>query len=84
MIVITTPTGDIGSRLLHLLLQDPHGEQLRVVVRDPAKLSDDVRGRVDIVTGSHGLGALARLAMGSVTTKLVALSKIPVLVIPKG
>jgi nucleotide-binding universal stress UspA family protein len=37
-----------------------------------------------IVTGSHGLGALARLAMGSVTTKLVALSKIPVLVIPKG
>jgi nucleotide-binding universal stress UspA family protein len=37
-----------------------------------------------IVTGSHGLGALARLAMGSVTTKLVALTKAPVLVIPKG
>jgi len=37
-----------------------------------------------IVTGSHGLGALARLAMGSVTTKLVALTKTPVLVIPKG
>ena len=37
-----------------------------------------------IVTGSHGLGALARLAMGSVTTKLVALTKVPVLVIPKG
>ncbi|GAA1528362.1 NAD(P)H-binding protein [Kribbella lupini] len=54
MIVITTPTGDIGSRLLHLLLQDPHQEQLRVIVRDPAKLPDDVRGRVDIVTGSHG------------------------------
>jgi nucleotide-binding universal stress UspA family protein len=36
-----------------------------------------------IVTGSHGLGALARLAMGSVTTKLVALTKTPVLVIPK-
>jgi len=37
-----------------------------------------------IVTGSHGLGALARLAMGSVTTKLVALARVPVLVIPKG
>ena len=37
-----------------------------------------------IVTGSHGHGALARLAMGSVTTKLVALTGIPVLVIPKG
>ena len=36
-----------------------------------------------IVTGSHGLGALARLAMGSVTTKLVALTRTPVLVIPK-
>lgn len=36
-----------------------------------------------IVTGSHGHGALARLAMGSVTTKLVALTKTPVLVIPK-
>lgn len=53
MIVITTPTGAIGSRLLHLLLQDPNGEQLRVVVRDPAKLPDEVRGRVDVVTGSH-------------------------------
>ena len=36
-----------------------------------------------IVTGSHGLGALARLAMGSVTTKLVAITRTPVLVIPK-
>jgi nucleotide-binding universal stress UspA family protein len=35
-----------------------------------------------IVTGSHGLGALGRLAMGSVSTKLVALTKVPVLIIP--
>lgn len=53
MIVITTPTGDIGSQVLHLLLEDGD-EQLRVVVRDPAKLADDVRDRVDVVTGSHG------------------------------
>ncbi|MFI5707716.1 NAD(P)H-binding protein [Kribbella sp. NPDC051620] len=54
MIVITTPTGDIGSKLLNLLLEDSHGEELRVIVRDPAKLPATVRDRVDIVTGSHG------------------------------
>ncbi|MDX6259173.1 MAG: hypothetical protein QOH84_861 [Kribbellaceae bacterium] len=52
MIVLTTPTGDIGSQLLSNLLS--HDEELRVIVRDPAKLSDAVRDRVDIVTGSHG------------------------------
>ncbi|QMU76667.1 NAD(P)H-binding protein [Streptacidiphilus sp. PB12-B1b] len=55
MIVITTPTGDIGSRLLTDLLDHPSGgEDLRVIVRDPAKLPDAVRTRVDVVTGSHG------------------------------
>ena len=37
-----------------------------------------------IVTGSHGHGALASLALGSVATKLVALSRVPVLIVPKG
>jgi nucleotide-binding universal stress UspA family protein len=36
-----------------------------------------------IVTGSHGHGALASLAMGSVATKLVAVSRVPVLIVPK-
>jgi uncharacterized protein YbjT (DUF2867 family) len=54
MIVITAPTGDIGSQLLRILVDGPHGEELRVIVRDPAKLSDSVRDRVDVVTGSHG------------------------------
>ena len=54
MIVITTPTGDIGSQLLHLLLEEAHGEDLRVIVRDPARLPEAVRDRVDVVTGSHG------------------------------
>jgi nucleotide-binding universal stress UspA family protein len=35
-----------------------------------------------IVTGTRGHGALAAIAMGSVTTKLLALSSVPVLVIP--
>ena len=55
MIVTTTPTGDIGSQLLHILIdQAPSSEHLRVIVRDPAKLSDSVRDHVEVVVGSHG------------------------------
>ncbi|RCH64344.1 NmrA family transcriptional regulator [Streptomyces sp. SDr-06] len=55
MIVITAPTGNIGSHLLSLLLASaPAEEHLRVIVRDPARLPDDVRDRVQVVTGSHG------------------------------
>ncbi len=55
MIVITTPTGDIGRQVLTNLVERARAdEQLRVIVRDPAKLSDAVRARVDVVTGSHG------------------------------
>ncbi len=56
MIVVTTPTGGIGRQLLDTLLdQAPvRGEQLRVIVRDPAKLPGAVRERVDVVQGSHG------------------------------
>ncbi|MFJ7249761.1 NAD(P)H-binding protein [Kitasatospora sp. NPDC098652] len=55
MIVITTPTGQIGGRLLDLLLTGPRAaaEELRVVVRDPARLPEAVRARVDVVAGSH-------------------------------
>ena len=56
MIVITAPTGNIGRRLVPLLLESAptHGEELRVVVRDPARLPGAVRERVEVVTGSHG------------------------------
>ncbi|MFI6977855.1 NAD(P)H-binding protein [Embleya sp. NPDC050154] len=55
MIVITAPTGNIGRHLLSLLLESAPvaGEELRVIVRDPARLPDEARGRVDVVTGSH-------------------------------
>ena len=60
MIVITTPTGDIGSQVLHALLEraPSGGEELRVIVRDPARLSASVRDRVDVVAGSHGDAAV--------------------------
>ena len=45
MIVVTTPTGHIGSRVVRLLLQA--GERPRVLARDPARLDVAVRERVD-------------------------------------
>ncbi|WP_077194479.1 NAD(P)H-binding protein [Streptomyces lydicus] len=56
MIVITTPTGQIGGRLLQILLDETRtrDEELRVIVRDPGRLPDGIRARVDVVTGSHG------------------------------
>ncbi|MFE6872089.1 NAD(P)H-binding protein [Kitasatospora sp. NPDC057692] len=64
MIVITAPTGNIGRRLLSLLVEaaPAHGEELRVVVRDPARLPGSVRGRVEVVAGSHGDAATVERA----------------------
>jgi uncharacterized protein YbjT (DUF2867 family) len=51
MLVITGPTGQIGGQVLaHLLTGE---EPIRVIVRDPAKLSRQVRERVEIVQGSY-------------------------------
>jgi uncharacterized protein YbjT (DUF2867 family) len=50
MIVVTTPTGDIGGQVLDRLLD--RGEDVRVIVRDPARLP--ARDRVEVVVGSHG------------------------------
>ncbi len=60
MIVITTPTGQIGSQVLGDLLDS--GEQLRVIVRDPAQLPAGVRKHLDIVEGSHGDAAVVNKA----------------------
>ncbi|MFB8003679.1 NAD(P)H-binding protein [Nocardia sp. NPDC056000] len=54
MIVITSPTGSIGSQVLRNLLENPtHTEELRVIARDPDRLPAQVRARAEIVTGSH-------------------------------
>jgi len=52
MIVVTTPTGDIGRQVVGHLLQQ--GEQVRVVVRDPDRLAPEVREHVEVIGGSHG------------------------------
>ncbi|MEI5101005.1 NAD(P)H-binding protein [Streptomyces sp. PmtG] len=64
MIVITGPTGNIGRRLLSLLVEaaPARGEEVRVVVRDPARLPEAVRERVEVITGSHGDAATVERA----------------------
>jgi uncharacterized protein YbjT (DUF2867 family) len=52
MIVITTPTGNIGHQVLAHVLDG--GESVRVIARDPSHLAPDAREHVEIVQGSHG------------------------------
>lgn len=52
MIVITTPTGNIGHQVLDNVLTED--QPIRVIARDPSKLPDDVRNRVEVVQGSQG------------------------------
>ena len=51
MIVITTPTGRIGSQVLAQLLERP--DPIRLITRDPSRLAASVRDRVQIIQGSH-------------------------------
>ena len=52
MIVITAPIGNIGHQVVDRVLAG--GQPVRVIVRDPARLSAEVRDRVEVVEGSHG------------------------------
>lgn len=80
MIVVTTPTGDIGRQVLdHVLdgLSDgvPDGvpdsggsgeAAVRVVVRDASRLPARVRARAEVVEGSHGdAGVIAKALDGA-------------------
>ncbi|HEV2656509.1 MAG TPA: NAD(P)H-binding protein [Ktedonobacteraceae bacterium] len=51
MIVITTPTGQIGHQVLNNLLNSD--EPIRVIARDSSRLSPRVRECVQVVQGSH-------------------------------
>jgi uncharacterized protein YbjT (DUF2867 family) len=52
MIVVTAPTGTIGHQVLENVVGT--GEPIRVIVRDPSRLSPQMRERVEVVQGSHG------------------------------
>ncbi|MFE6165810.1 NAD(P)H-binding protein [Streptomyces sp. NPDC056486] len=54
MIVVTTPTGQIGRQVLGHLLERPDTTAgIRVIARDPARLPERVRAHVEVVEGSH-------------------------------
>ncbi|MFI7388144.1 NAD(P)H-binding protein [Streptomyces sp. NPDC049813] len=61
MIVVTTPTGQIGSALVERLLTE--GEPVRVVARDAARLDPVVRERAEVIEGSHGDAAVLDKAL---------------------
>jgi uncharacterized protein YbjT (DUF2867 family) len=63
MIVITTPSGQIGHQVLANLLDS--GEALRAIDRDPSELPAEIRERVEIVEGSHGDAAVVATAFAS-------------------
>lgn len=50
MILLTTPTGNTGSMILQQLVEQ--GQQVRVFVRDPQKISADILEKVEVATGS--------------------------------
>ena len=50
MIVVTTPTGHIGSKVVSELLAA--GEAVRVIARAPEKLAAATRSRVEVIQGS--------------------------------
>ncbi|MFC0624600.1 NmrA family NAD(P)-binding protein [Kribbella deserti] len=52
MIVVTTPTGRVGSRVTRLLVQA--GERPTVLVRDPARLDPGLLPYVDVEVGDQG------------------------------
>jgi len=52
MIVVTTPTGNIGQQILYGILDS--GVPVRVIARDPARLPSDIRKYVEVIEGSHG------------------------------
>ena len=60
MIVVTTPTGDIGHQVLSNLLEG--GEAVRVIARKPEALPPQIRERVEIVEGSHGDASVVNAA----------------------
>ncbi|MDO8212209.1 NAD(P)H-binding protein [Conexibacter sp. CPCC 206217] len=60
MIVITTPTGQIGRQVLERVLDS--GEPIRVIARDASRIPVQTRERVELVEGSHGDAAVVEQA----------------------
>lgn len=69
MIVLTTPTGNIGSKVLtHLLNEASAIPALRLIARDPAKLPSRLPASVQIMQGNTSDPALLRRALEGAAT----------------
>lgn len=66
MIVITTPTGQIGTHVVRDLLEI--GKPLRVIVRDPARLDQHILDHLEVISGSHGDAATLDRALHGADT----------------
>jgi uncharacterized protein YbjT (DUF2867 family) len=75
MIVITTPTGQIGGQVVERMLDS--GEAVRVIARDPSRLPARVLARAEVVQGSHG-------DAGTITKALAGADRLFWLVPPPG
>jgi uncharacterized protein YbjT (DUF2867 family) len=64
MIVITTPTGDIGQQVLKHVVQG--SESVRVIARDPSRIPQEIRQRIEVIQGSHGDAAIIEKALTGV------------------
>ena len=65
-ILVTTPTGNIGSRIVDQLLVGGHA--LTLLARDPSKVSETVRSRVTVVQGALDDAAAVAQALTDVDT----------------
>jgi uncharacterized protein YbjT (DUF2867 family) len=64
MIVITTPTGEIGRQVLDRILDS--GEAVRVIARDPTRLPERACARAQVVQGSHSdAGVITKALAGA-------------------
>lgn len=66
LIVVTTPRGNIGRQVLENLLQS--GSRIRVIERDPSRLPEHVRNRVEVVKGSHADASVVNAAFKGAET----------------
>ncbi len=61
MIVVTTPTGQIGSQIVARLFGA--GAHLRLIARGADKLPEAVRGAAEVIEGSHNDPATLNYAL---------------------
>lgn len=61
MILVTTPTGDIGARVLGHLAEA--GAPLRVIARHPSRILAALRNGLDVIEGSHADASVIATAL---------------------